>query len=288
MRTIIICNFRFSLPLFLSLSCMIHLGIWSLSPQNQSDLEVNSRFLKLLQDNQPKTIEIQIDRWAHVSSSQPQRTPVGVKVDKKDKVDIPVEKKQPKKIKRKKRKRKKRLRSKVKARKKRLNRPKPQVAQKQVKAVPTLPPAPQPQVSQAASSQIVDLDSTPSNRNHQKATSVPAVNQASVQIKRLSKQERRGLESAYYGTLNTFLKKEKNYPRVAKRLKLEGTVWIEFTLNKKGEILKVYVLKSSGYSVLDEDALAWVQKMKKLPSPPSDLKWKKRAVRIPFNYTFQS
>ena len=285
MKTIIICNFKNHLPSFLLLSCLIHAGFWGLSPQDSSRLELDSRFIQLLEEEQ-KVVEIQVDRWVSalaVAHKKPVKTtPTPPKVEKV------VQKKKAKK-KRKKRRVKRRVSKKKRLAKKQ---PKKRLQKKQNLIKPQVSPeAPSQAVASASKPSHPKSEQIHTSRNEQITTKVTKTRVTANGPEfppSLSRTERRQLERAYYGTLNRFLKKEKNYPRSARRLQLEGTVWIELMVNHEGKILKVDVLRSSGHDVLDKDALAWVQNMKKLPSPPNHLKWKQRAVRIPFNYRLQS
>jgi protein TonB len=50
------------------------------------------------------------------------------------------------------------------------------------------------------------------------------------------------------------------YPRLAKRRGYEGVVILEILVSQEGEVLEVRVLKTSGYSILDEEAKKAVEK----------------------------
>jgi TonB family protein len=74
-------------------------------------------------------------------------------------------------------------------------------------------------------------------------------------------QDFRGNDS--YGAIRTLLEKAKSYPIFARREGMEGTVFVSFTIDKKGLPQDVKIMKSSGYQVLDEE----VRKMLKKASP---------------------
>ena len=74
------------------------------------------------------------------------------------------------------------------------------------------------------------------------------------------------------------------YPRAANRAGLEGRVVVELTLDQTGKVVSRRVLKSSGHKILDRAALKSVATVHQVPSPPAALKWKRRAIQIPFVY----
>ena len=56
-----------------------------------------------------------------------------------------------------------------------------------------------------------------------------------------------------------------HYPAQAKRRQQQGTVWVEVRLDRRGKLVDVQVLRSSGVSSLDQAALAAVQRWQFLP-----------------------
>lgn len=70
------------------------------------------------------------------------------------------------------------------------------------------------------------------------------------------------------------------YPYIARKMGWEGKVIISFVLTKDGRISFLTVEKSSGYRVLDENAVDTIKKVSKyFPTPPLDVK-----IRIPITY----
>jgi protein TonB len=59
-----------------------------------------------------------------------------------------------------------------------------------------------------------------------------------------------------------FLHDNLNYPPIAKDAGMEGTVWVRFVVNERGEIVNTEIVKSRGAS-LDEEALRVVKLMPK-------------------------
>ena len=70
------------------------------------------------------------------------------------------------------------------------------------------------------------------------------------------------------------------YPYIARKMGWEGKVIISFVLTKEGKINFLTVEKSSGYDVLDKNAIKTIKKVSKyFPLPPHDVK-----IRIPISY----
>jgi len=71
-----------------------------------------------------------------------------------------------------------------------------------------------------------------------------------------------------------------SYPYIARKMGWEGKVIISFILTKDGKISLLTVEKSSGYRVLDENAVDTIKKVSKyFPTPPLDVK-----IKIPITY----
>jgi protein TonB len=82
--------------------------------------------------------------------------------------------------------------------------------------------------------------------------------------------------------VSTLLERSKRYPAGARGA--EGTVQLSFTLDRKGRVTKSRVVKGSGFSVLDQEALAWVQRAQPFPPPPSDVPDEKLSMTVPYRF----
>ena len=58
------------------------------------------------------------------------------------------------------------------------------------------------------------------------------------------------------------------YPRMARRMGWEGTAVISFVVCETGAIEDIQIVESSGYSLLDENAVKTIKKTAPFPSPP--------------------
>ncbi len=74
-----------------------------------------------------------------------------------------------------------------------------------------------------------------------------------------------------------------HYPYIARRMGWEGKVIISFILTKEGKISLLTVEKSSGYEILDKNAIETIKRVSKyFPLPPLDVK-----IRLPISYRLE-
>lgn len=109
-----------------------------------------------------------------------------------------------------------------------------------------------------------------------------------TQARQLSKRELRGLLRGYVNNLNQLMSVKKTYPRSAKRLKLEGKVFVHIVISSQGEIMSVRLARSSGHELLDKAAIAQVQKMGRVPSIPKQIDRSSLTFEVGLDYSLQS
>ncbi|WP_047678986.1 MULTISPECIES: energy transducer TonB [Xenorhabdus] len=79
-------------------------------------------------------------------------------------------------------------------------------------------------------------------------------------------------ESDNYRTkLRQEIERHKRYPRKARRMRQEGTVTVNFTLQNDGSITAARVVQSSGYSAMDNEALKALSLAKSIGPKPANL-----------------
>lgn len=87
----------------------------------------------------------------------------------------------------------------------------------------------------------------------------------------------------HLSTIRDLLVKYRKYPSQAVRLKQEGAVKVTFRLKHNGEVEDVKVVGSSGYDILDEDALSLIKKTAEyFPKPPKSVR-----ITVPLNYALK-
>jgi protein TonB len=85
---------------------------------------------------------------------------------------------------------------------------------------------------------------------------------------------------AYLGQVRKSLEHSKVNPRS----QMAGTVLIRFTVGPTGEVLSRVVQKSSGSKLLDDAAMASLDRAAPFPAMPQDLARGPLEVQVPFNF----
>lgn len=85
----------------------------------------------------------------------------------------------------------------------------------------------------------------------------------------------------YSNQLGKEFAKYKQYPRVARMRNWQGTVQGQVKLDASGAVMASTINQSSGYDVLDKQALEMVQKASPLPRPPEILRDREFTVIVP-------
>ncbi len=86
--------------------------------------------------------------------------------------------------------------------------------------------------------------------------------------------------NAHLGEIRSLLLQNMKYPKNAQRLKMQGEVRISFTLGTDGSVENVKVVESSGFEILDEDAVALIEKTAtKFPKPNKSVR-----ISVPISY----
>ncbi|MFZ9643036.1 MAG: TonB family protein [Candidatus Methylopumilus sp.] len=104
----------------------------------------------------------------------------------------------------------------------------------------------------------------------------PTVNQADLDAAR----------NQYGSALSREIAKHINYPSIAKMRGWQGVVEIDFQLDGNGKILSQKIRTSSGFEVLDKQALEMVKKSN-FPVPPEVLKSSAFNVTVPVSFRLE-
>jgi protein TonB len=103
-----------------------------------------------------------------------------------------------------------------------------------------------------------------------KASSSARMNQATGIANNRPVGGKVGNARTYLGHLMAWLNKYKKYPTKAKKHKQQGTVKLQFTVDRQGQILDYKIKESSGNPVLDTAALEMLRAAAPLPAMPDD------------------
>ncbi len=88
-------------------------------------------------------------------------------------------------------------------------------------------------------------------------------------------------------SLHLHLSKHKRYPGEARSRRVQGVVTVAFTLDSTGKVTNVRILKGSGSSLLDEEALAMLTRASPLPAPPEDMAPSALNLSLPIQFNIK-
>lgn len=90
---------------------------------------------------------------------------------------------------------------------------------------------------------------------------------------------------SYLAALMRQLNRHKTYPRALKKAKVEGTVVIQFTIDRGGRLLASGVKQGSGHVELDRAAMDMLASANPLPAIPDSMHRAELALAIPVEYS---
>jgi TonB family protein len=96
-----------------------------------------------------------------------------------------------------------------------------------------------------------------------------------------------GLRGLFTGKVRQRIANAKYYPRMARRRGMEGQPVIAFTLDRRGQLTKVDLAKTSGYQLLDQAALDAVQQGAPYPEIPAPLKMNSFQFKLPISFVLK-
>jgi len=91
----------------------------------------------------------------------------------------------------------------------------------------------------------------------------------------------------YGRSLSSLLARQQNYPRIAALRGWEGEVQLRVTIARKGNIVATQIVRSSGFEVLDQNAVQLVSAAGPLPRPPEHLQNREIQVIVPVHYKLE-
>jgi len=88
---------------------------------------------------------------------------------------------------------------------------------------------------------------------------------------------------AHLEEIRALLLQNFKYPKMAQKLKIQGEVRVSFTLEKDGSVEKVKVIEGSGFDILDNDAVALINKTaSSFPKPTKSVR-----ISVPMSYVLR-
>jgi protein TonB len=108
-----------------------------------------------------------------------------------------------------------------------------------------------------------------------------------ISVTSLKKQKSSGQRkslSAYISHIRDTLEKNKIYPTIARKLKQQGTVVVQFTIGSQGIVKKYNIKKTSSFPILNTASLKSIKAIKAFSPFPKDMKKSDIVVQIPLSY----
>jgi len=107
----------------------------------------------------------------------------------------------------------------------------------------------------------------------------PAVTTAPAPVINVEKE----FLDAHLGEIRALLLQNFKYPKMAQKLKIQGEVRVSFTLEKDGSVESVKVIEGSGFDILDDDAVALINKTaSSFPKPTKSVR-----ISVPMSYVLR-
>lgn len=95
------------------------------------------------------------------------------------------------------------------------------------------------------------------------------------------------MRSNYGSVLSREFAKHKQYPRIAQLRGWQGTVRLELKIDASGTVTSSTVAESSGFEILDKQALEMVRKASPLPQPPEALRGQEFTLIVPVSFKLE-
>jgi protein TonB len=80
------------------------------------------------------------------------------------------------------------------------------------------------------------------------------------------------------------IERHKRYPAAAEARGEQGTAQVAFKVDRRGGVHGAHLVRSSGSSALDSDALAWLARATPLPPPPPEVSGTLIPIVVPLRY----
>lgn len=116
----------------------------------------------------------------------------------------------------------------------------------------------------------IDRKSSMKNRKEEKSKQIikqdSGLESKNINIKSILNENEESLN--FEDSVKLKIQKARNYPESAKRMGAEGDVWLSFEVLKNGNLGKVNIIKSSGFEVLDEEAINTLKRAAPFPEIP--------------------
>jgi len=94
--------------------------------------------------------------------------------------------------------------------------------------------------------------------------------------------------ASWQAQLVGWLQRYKRYPRLAQEQRQEGEAYLRFTMDRAGHVLSAQLEKGSGFSLLDEEVMALIQRAQPLPAPPPEIPGAQLTLTLPVEFSLRT
>jgi protein TonB len=102
-----------------------------------------------------------------------------------------------------------------------------------------------------------------------------------------SEQDIENAHGNYSNLLSREFAKHKQYPRMAQMRGWQGTAKVELHVDANGSVTSSSISESSGFEILDKQALEMVRKATPLPQPPEALRGREFTIIVPVAFRLE-
>ncbi|MEN7537048.1 energy transducer TonB [Aurantiacibacter flavus] len=92
-------------------------------------------------------------------------------------------------------------------------------------------------------------------------------------------------QADWISLVNSHLARRKRYPREARRVGQEGTPSVRFTVDRRGRVSNVSIVRSSGHQLLDDATVELVQRTAPFPAMPRSMQRDSMTITLPIEYS---
>lgn len=139
-------------------------------------------------------------------------------------------------------------------------------------------------VAEAAAPPVPAMPAAAATANSAATSSVAHTAQPVAEAPAAPQVAQGSLLDAYRQRLTELFAGHQQYPAVAAQRGWEGEVRLRLCVARKGNLVSVHLDRSSGFAVLDQHALAMLDRLASLPPLPEGLEAGEIQVVVPINY----
>ncbi|ADE14918.1 TonB family protein [Nitrosococcus halophilus Nc 4] len=162
--------------------------------------------------------------------------------------------------------------------------PKPKV--KPEVALPK-PPPPKPRPKQPQQPQPIEEKTPPPepvSKPPAPAEQSPPAPKAKAPAPSASSAQVRKTVQTWQQLLLAHIERHKRYPSSARRRRQEGVTYLRFVMDREGQVLSARIERSSGYTLLDKETQALIERAAPLPVPPPEISGKQLEFVVPVQF----